>query len=84
MLDFLPRWWRSEPVRFWSALVVLINSVIALAVELDWLQLEASAVSLLYLVVLNGAVLLGGEAVRQRVTPTGDGPADPPEVPPDP
>lgn len=77
MKDFITRWWEHEPARFYAALVVFINSVIALTVSLDWLPLQADQVSLLYLVVLNGFVVVGGEAVRGRVSPSGRDAVDP-------
>ncbi len=73
-MSFLPDWWRREPVRFWGALVVFVNSVIALAVLLEVVTLTAPQLAGLFLVVLNGAVLLGGEAVRNRVSPDGKDP----------
>lgn len=78
MLDkVLPDWWLDEPVRFGSALVVFVNSVIALAVALEWVVLDSTQLALLYLVVLNGVVLLFGEQVRKRVTADGRDPVDP-------
>ena len=77
MLDrLLPDWWLTEPVRFGAAFVVFVNSVIALAVALGWLVLDATQLALVYLVVLNGTVLLFGEEVRKRVSPTGQEPVD--------
>ena len=75
-MSFLPDWWHREPVRFWGALVVFVNSLITLAVVLELVALDATQLAVVYLVVLNGAVLLGGEAVRNRVSPTGTEPAD--------
>jgi len=72
----IPAWWRREPVRFGAALVIFTNSVIALAVSFGWLAIDADQLSLPYLVVLNGVVLVFGEAVRSRVEPTGSGPRD--------
>ena len=71
------KWWADEPARFWAALVVFINAVLAFVVAMGWLELDGTQVALLYLVVLGGAALVGGEAVRNRVSPTGDTPADP-------
>ena len=73
------KWWADEPARFWSALVIFVNSVIALAVALGWVTIDTTALALVYLVVLNGAVLVAGEAVRGRVSPTGQEPVDDPE-----
>jgi predicted tellurium resistance membrane protein TerC len=75
-MTFLPDWWHREPVRFWGALVVFVNSVIALLVLLEVVSLTAPQLAGLFLVVLNAAVLLGGEAVRGRVSPNGAEPAD--------
>ena len=77
-MTFLPDWWRREPVRFWGALVVFVNSVIALLVLLEVVTLTAPQLAGLFLVVLNAAVLVGGEAVRNRVSPSGTEPADEP------
>jgi len=76
VFDFLPDWWATEPVRFGSALVIFVNSVIALGVGLDWLQLDGNQVSLLYLVVLNAVVLFAGEGVRRRVSPSDTDPVE--------
>ena len=75
-MRFIPDWWHREPVRFWGALVVFVNSVITLAVVLEVFTLDATQLAVIYLVVLNGAVLLGGEAVRDRVSPTGTDPVE--------
>ena len=78
MLDrFLPDWWLTEPVAFGAALVVFVNSVIALAVALEVIALDATQLALVYLVVLNGVVLFFGNEVRKRVSPTGRDPAEP-------
>jgi len=77
-MRFIPDWWHREPVRFWGTLVVFVNSVITLAVVLEVFTLDATQLAVIYLVVLNAAVLLGGEAVRNRVSPTGTDPADEP------
>jgi len=74
-MSFLPDWWRREPVRFGATVVIFVNSIIALAVSFDWLPIAADQLALLYLVVLNGAVLVFGEAVRGRVKPNGSEPA---------
>ncbi len=70
------RWWDDEPARFWAALVIFVNAVIAFVVAMEWVSLSGTQVALLYLVVLGGATLIGGESVRRKVTPTGDAPAD--------
>jgi hypothetical protein len=75
-MRFIPDWWHREPVRFWGALVVFVNSLITLAVVLEVFTLDATQLAVVYLVVLNGAVLLGGEAVRNRVSPTGTDPVE--------
>ena len=72
------RWWADEPARFWAALVVFINAVLALLVSLGVLPLDGTQVALLYLVVLGAAALIGGESVRARVSPTATDPVDPP------
>jgi membrane protein implicated in regulation of membrane protease activity len=77
MQRFLPDWWFREPAAAGAALVVFVNSVIALAVALGWLNLDTTALALVYLVVLNGVVLFVGNEVRNRVTPTGRDPVDP-------
>jgi hypothetical protein len=74
-MSFLPDWWQREPVRFGAAVVIFVNSMIALAVSFDWLPIAADQLALLYLVVLNGAVLIFGEAVRGLVSPSGTEPA---------
>jgi len=77
MLDrILPDWWLAEPVRFGSALVIFVNSVIALLVALDIVALDSTQLALLYLVVLNGVVLAFGEEVRKRVSPNGQDPVE--------
>ena len=75
-IPVLPGWWRREPVRFGAAAVIFVNSVIALAVSFEWLPIAADQLALLYLVVLNGAVLVFGEAVRGLVSPSGTEPSD--------
>ena len=77
-MTFLPDWWHREPVRFWGALVVFVNSIIALLVLLEVVTLTAPQLAGLFLVVLNAAVLVAGEAVRNRVSPSGAEPADEP------
>lgn len=72
------QWWADEPARFWAALVVLINAAIAFVVAMGWLDLDGTQVALLYLVVLGAATLLGGERVRNRVSPTGTEPTPEP------
>jgi hypothetical protein len=70
------RWWADEPARFWAALTIFINAVLAFIVSRGWLDLTTTDLALLYLVVLSGAALVGGEDVRRRVTPTGTEPAE--------
>ena len=78
MLDrILPDWWLAEPARAGAAFVVFVNSVIALIVALGWLALDATQLALVYLVVLNGVVLVVGNEVRKRVSPTGTEPVEP-------
>ena len=78
MLDrLLPDWWQREPAAAGAAFVVFANSVLALAVALGWLTLDSTQLALVYLVVLNGVVLLVGNEVRKRVTPTGKDPVEP-------
>lgn len=72
------QWWADEPARFWAALVVFANALIFFAVVMGWLPLDETQLGALYLVVLGGAALVGGESVRRRVTPTGTGPVDEP------
>jgi len=81
MSDHLPEWWFEEPARAGSALVVFVNSVIALVVALDLLVLDSTQLALVYLVVLNGVVLLVGNEVRKLVSPTGREPVDPEDAP---
>ena len=76
-MSFLPSWWRREPARAGAALVVFVNSVIALVVALEMVSLDATQLALVYLVVLNGVVLLVGNEVRRRVSPTGTEPVEP-------
>ena len=76
-MNLIRQWWGEEPARFWAALVLFANAVIAFVVSMDWITMTGEQVALLYLVVLGGATLVGGEAVRRRVTPTGRDPADP-------
>ncbi len=76
-MGLFTRWWNEEPARFWSALVVFINAVIAFLVAMGLLPLDGTQVALLYLVVLGGATLIGGEQVRRRVSPNGQEPVDP-------
>jgi len=71
------RWWADEPARFWAALVVFVNALIAFVVAMEWLTLNGTQVALLYLVVLGAATIIGGESVRARVSPTGADPVDP-------
>lgn len=75
-LGLFRRWWHDEPARFWAAATLFINAVIAFVVSMDWLTLDGTQVALLYLVVLGGAALIGGEDVRRRVTPTGTEPVE--------
>jgi len=74
---YLPDWWFDEPAQAGAALVILVNSVIALAVALGWLRLDATQLALLYLVVLNGIVFFVGRQVRGLVSPNGRDPVDP-------
>jgi membrane protein implicated in regulation of membrane protease activity len=76
-MTFLPSWWRREPARAGAALVVFVNSVIALVVALEIVSLDATQLALVYLVVLNGVVLLVGNEVRRRVSPTGTDAVEP-------
>lgn len=76
MQRFLPDWWFDEPAQAGAAFVIFINSVIALAVALGWLDLDGVQVALLYLVVLNAVVFVVGRAVRQYVSPTGRDPVE--------
>ncbi len=48
-MSFLPDWWRREPVRFWRAPVVFVNSLVTLAVVLEFVALDATRVSESYL-----------------------------------
>jgi len=75
-MSFLPSWWRREPARAGAALVVFVNSVIALVVALEVISLDATELALVYLVVLNCVVLLVGNEVRRRVSPTGTDPVE--------
>lgn len=77
ILTFIPDWWVREPVRFGASLIVFVNSVIALAVGLGWLTIDATQLALIYLVVLNGMVVIFGEGIRSRVSPNGTDPVDP-------
>jgi len=70
------RWWADEPARFWAALVVFVNALIAFVVAMEWLTLNGTQVALLYLVVLGAATIIGGESVRARVSPTGTEPVE--------
>ena len=76
MRSLFRRWWNDEPARFWAALVILINAVIAFVVAMEWVSLSGTQVALLYLVVLGAATLIGGESVRSRVSPTGTEPVE--------
>ena len=75
-MGLFKRWWNDEPARFWAALVILINAVIAFVVAMEWVSLSGTQVALLYLVVLGAATLIGGESVRSRVSPTGTEPVE--------
>lgn len=75
-LGLFRKWWADEPARFWAAAVIFVNAVIALIVSLEVVALDGPQVALVYLVVLSGAVLIGGEGVRARVTPSGREPID--------
>ena len=66
-MSFLPDWWRREPVRFGAAVVIFVNSVIALVVSFGWLPIEADQLALLYLVVLNGENLPKAERASRRL-----------------
>ena len=78
MTTLFRRWWADEPARFWAALVVFVNALIAFVVAMEWLTLNGTQVALLYLVVLGAATIIGGESVRARVSPTATDPVDPP------
>ena len=75
-MNLFRMWWADEPARFWSALVILLNSVIALVVAMGWITLDTTQLALVYLVVLNLAVVVAGEGVRARVSPTGQDPVE--------
>ena len=75
-MNLFRQWWADEPARFWAAAVIFVNAVLALLVSLEVLPLDGTQVALLYLVVLGGATLIGGESVRSRVTPTGQDPVE--------
>lgn len=75
-MGLVRRWWADEPARFWAALVVFINALIAFVVAMEWVVLTSTQLALLYLVVLGAAALVGGEDVRRRVSPTGTEPVD--------
>lgn len=69
-------WWDDEPARFWAALTIFVNAVIAFVVAMEWVTLTSTQLALLYLVVLGAASLVGGESVRRRVSPTGTEPVE--------
>lgn len=73
-MGLFTRWWNEEPARFWAALVIFVNAVIAFIVSMGWIVMDATQLALLYLVVLGAASLVGGEAVRSKVSPTGTDP----------
>ena len=75
-MNLISQWWQNEPARFWAALVLFVNALIAFVVSMGWLDLTGEQVALLYLVVLGAATLIGGEQVRARVSPTGRDPVD--------
>jgi hypothetical protein len=75
-MTILTRWWQSEPARLGAAVVIFVNSVIALAASMGWLDLTAEQLALVYLVVVNGLVLVFGEGVRTRVSPNGRDPVE--------
>ena len=75
-MNLFRTWWEDEPARFWAALVILVNALIAFVVAMEWVSLSGTQVALLYLVVLGAATLIGGESVRRRVSPTGTEPVD--------
>lgn len=70
-------WWSNEPARFWAALVVFLQAVIALFVGLDIIPLTGIQVALVGGVITAGAVLVGGESVRSHVTPVNPVPPEP-------
>ena len=70
------RWWDEEPARFWAAATLFVNAVIAFVVSIDLITLDSTQLALLYLVVLGGFALVGGEGVRRRVTPAGTEPVE--------
>lgn len=76
MTGLFRKWWDDEPARFWAALVILVNAVIAFVVAMEWVTLSGTQVALLYLVVLGAAALVGGESVRRKVSPTGTEPVE--------
>jgi uncharacterized membrane protein len=75
-MNLIRQWWQDEPARFWAALVIFVNAVIAFVVSMGWLEMTGEQVALLYLVVLGGATLIGGESVRAKVTPNGKEPSE--------
>jgi len=75
-MNLFRQWWADEPARFWAAFTIFVNAVIAFVVSMGWLPLDGTQVALLYLVVLGGAALIGGEDVRRRVSPTGSEPVE--------
>ena len=79
MRQHLPDWWFDEPAQAGAALVILVNSILALAVALGWWQLDAIQLALVYLVVLNAVVFIVGRQVRGLISPTGRDPIDPGE-----
>ena len=62
-------WWANEPARFWAAMVVFLQAVIALVVGLDIIPLTGIQVALVGGVITAGAVLVAGESVRAHVSP---------------
>ena len=75
-MNLFRTWWNDEPARFWAALTIFVNAVIAFVVAMGWVELTGTQVALLYLVVLGAATLVGGESVRRKVSPTGTEPVE--------
>lgn len=75
-MNLFRQWWADEPARFWAAATLFVNAVLAFLVSIDLLPLDGTQIALLYLVVLGGFALVGGEDVRRKVTPVGTEPVD--------
>jgi len=76
-MNLFQRWWQDEPARFWAALTIFVNAVLAFVVSRGWIDLTTTDLALLYLVVLSGMTLVGGEDVRRKVSPVGTEPVLP-------